>query len=44
MGPVPPEIASHFAARAFGVGMASWAVLGLFSSYFLAIHATDDMD
>ena len=44
IGPVPPEIASHFAARAFGVGMASWAVLGLFSSYFLATHAADDVD
>jgi len=44
IGPVPPEIASHFAARAFGVGMASWAVLGLFSSYFLATDAADDVD
>lgn len=41
-GPVPPEISSQFAARAFGVGMASWAVLGLFSSYFLAISAKED--
>lgn len=27
-GPVPPEIAALFAARAFGVGMAAWVVLG----------------
>ena len=28
-GPVPPEIAALFAARAFGVGMAAWVLLGL---------------
>ena len=43
-GPVPPEIASHFAARALGVGMATWAVLGLFSSYFLELYRTEDTD
>lgn len=35
-GPVPPEIASHFASRALGVGMAAWIILGLCCSYFLA--------
>lgn len=43
-GPVPPEIASHFAARAFGVGIASWALLGLFSSYFLSLSASEKSD
>jgi cobalt transporter subunit CbtA len=43
-GPVPPEIASHFAARAFGVGITSWALLGLFSSYFLALSASENGD
>lgn len=33
-GPVPPEIAALFAARALGVGMASWVVLGLCAAYF----------
>ncbi|MAJ35875.1 MAG: cobalt transporter [Candidatus Puniceispirillum sp. TMED52] len=40
-GPVPPEIASHFAARALGVGMAAWVILGLCSSYFLAQSHSD---
>lgn len=30
-GPVPPEIAALFAARALGVGMAAWVVLGGFA-------------
>ncbi len=34
-GPVPPEIAALFAARAFGVGMAAWVILGCFAAYFL---------
>ncbi|MBY4892760.1 CbtA family protein [Rhodobacteraceae bacterium N5(2021)] len=33
-GPVPTEIGALFAARAFGVGMAAWALLGAFSGYF----------
>ncbi len=33
-GPVPPEIASLFAARAFGVGFAAWVLLGCFGGYF----------
>ncbi|RKF14658.1 cobalt transporter [Roseovarius spongiae] len=33
-GPVPPEIAALFAARALGVGMAAWAVLGLLCAWF----------
>ena len=31
-GPVPPEIAALFAARAFGVGLAAWVVLGLLAA------------
>lgn len=33
-GPVPTEIGALFAARALGVGMAAWALLGTFSGYF----------
>lgn len=33
-GPVPPELAALFATRALGVGLAAWALLGLFSGYF----------
>jgi cobalt transporter subunit CbtA len=33
-GPVPPEIAALFAARALGVGLASWVLLGAFAGYF----------
>lgn len=33
-GPVPPEIAAHFASRALGVGLAAWAVLGLMAAHF----------
>jgi cobalt transporter subunit CbtA len=33
-GPVPTEIGALFAARAFGVGMAAWALLGTFAGYF----------
>ena len=33
-GPVPPEIAALFASRALGVGLAAWALLGLFAGYF----------
>ncbi|EKE45375.1 putative cobalt transporter subunit CbtA [Oceaniovalibus guishaninsula JLT2003] len=33
-GPVPTEIGALFAARAFGVGMAAWVMLGGFAGYF----------
>lgn len=33
-GPVPPELGAEFAARALGVGMAAWVLLGLFAGYF----------
>ncbi len=32
-GPVPPEIAGHFAARVLGVGLAIWCTLGLLAGY-----------
>lgn len=34
-GPVPTELGALFAARAFGVGLAAWAILGCFAAYFL---------
>jgi len=33
-GPVPTELGALFAARAFGVGMAAWALLGCFAGWF----------
>jgi len=33
-GPVPTEIGALFAARAFGVGMAAWALVGTFAGHF----------
>ncbi len=33
-GTVPPEIAALFAARALGVGLAAWVLLGTFAAYF----------
>ncbi len=33
-GPVPTEIAALFAARAFGVGLAAWVLVGCFAGYF----------
>jgi cobalt transporter subunit CbtA len=39
-GPVPPEIAALFAARALGVGFAAWAFLGLFAGYFWQREST----
>ncbi len=33
-GPVPTEIGALFAARAFGVGLAAWALTGLCAGYF----------
>ncbi|MGR3761984.1 CbtA family protein [Roseobacteraceae bacterium NS-SX3] len=38
-GPVPTEIGAHFAARAFGVGMAAWMLVGLFAGYFWSREA-----
>lgn len=37
-GPVPPEIAALFAARALGVGLAAWVLLGLIAG---ALWASD---
>ncbi|KIN63019.1 putative cobalt transporter subunit CbtA [Sulfitobacter noctilucicola] len=34
VGPVPTEIGALFAARAFGVGLAAWVLLGSFAGYF----------
>lgn len=34
-GPVPTELSSLFAARALGVGLAAWVLLGCFAAYFL---------
>lgn len=33
-GTVPPEIAGLYAARALGVGLAAWTLLGLFAGHF----------
>ncbi|TNF19407.1 MAG: cobalt transporter [Rhodobacteraceae bacterium] len=33
-GPVPTELGALFAARAFGVGMAAWVLLGSFAGHF----------
>jgi cobalt transporter subunit CbtA len=33
-GPVPTEIGALFAARAFGVGLAAWVLLGCLAGYF----------
>lgn len=33
-GPVPPELASLYASRTLAVGMAAWAMLGLFAGHF----------
>ncbi|MEO9826426.1 MAG: CbtA family protein [Paracoccaceae bacterium] len=40
-GPVPPEIAALFAARALGVGLAAWVLLGLFAGALWAADATE---
>ena len=34
VGPAPPELAAHFAARALGVGLAAWVVLGVLAAHF----------
>ena len=33
-GPVPTELGALFAARAFGVGLVAWVLVGLFAGYF----------
>lgn len=38
-GPVPPEIAALFAGRVFGVGLAGWALTGLFAGWLWAREA-----
>lgn len=38
-GPVPTEIGALFAARAYGVGMAAWVMLGGFAGYFWSREA-----
>lgn len=38
-GPVPTEIGALFAARALGIGMAAWALLGVFCAYFWQTEA-----
>ncbi|MGC6485073.1 MAG: CbtA family protein [Candidatus Puniceispirillales bacterium] len=35
-GPVPPEIAAHFASRALGVGLVTWLLLGVLMKHFMA--------
>lgn len=37
-GPVPPELAAQFAARTLGVGLATWALLGLGCACFWQGH------
>ena len=41
-GPVPTEIGALFAARAFGVGLAAWSLLGCFAGYFWNLEQTTD--
>ncbi len=42
-GPVPTEIGALFAARAFGVGMAAWVLLGCFAGYFWRTESAREM-
>ena len=39
-GPVPPEIAALFAARALGIGLAAWVMLGLLAGALWASEAS----
>lgn len=39
VGPTPPEIAAHFAARALAVGLAAWAILGFLTAWFWSREA-----
>ena len=41
-GMVPPELAALFAARALGVGMAAWVLLGGFAGFFWQREAAHD--
>lgn len=41
-GPVPPELAALFAARAFGVGLAAWVMTGLFAGALWAGQPGED--
>lgn len=41
-GPVPTEIGALFAARAFGVGLAAWVLLGSFAGYFWQREGEND--
>lgn len=41
-GTVPPELAALFAARALGVGMAAWVLLGCFAGFFWQREAAHD--
>ncbi len=41
-GPVPTEIGALFAARAFGVGLAAWTLLGCFCGYFWQAEGARD--
>ncbi|MGB3245500.1 MAG: CbtA family protein [Sulfitobacter sp.] len=41
-GPVPTEIGALFAARAFGVGLAAWVLLGCFAGYFWQYEGTQE--
>ncbi|WP_029059774.1 CbtA family protein [Stappia stellulata] len=41
-GPVPTEIGALFAARAFGVGMVAWALVGCFAGYFWTQQSAPD--
>lgn len=41
-GTVPPEIAALFAARAFGVALVGWSLLGVFAAYFWRTSAAGE--
>lgn len=40
-GPVPTEIGALFAARALGVGLAAWALLGCLAGYFWSRESSE---
>ncbi len=42
VGTVPPEIAALFAARALGVGLAAWVMLGSFAGFFWQREAANE--
>ncbi len=39
VGPVPPEIAAHFASRALGTGLVAWSILGALCGHFWSKEA-----